>query len=197
MDLISILYHAYLCHKNFIFSDPPRHLESFFIFCDPPHLCTLHYCCALEFPFHFYFLLFATHLTLALLDLGPDHFVLISLFLCAPAHPRSTHSCVPRLTPSEYHYNICLYELQCADSYPIVFGYPCSFSRGCYVRKFDKESQLFAPSSSMTYYHHLEIQTIYSQFLDIFFSMIPIQFSEKIIFCKNDILGALQYMCYI
>ena len=108
MDLVSILYHAYLCHKNFIFSDPPRLLETFFIVCDPPHLCTQHYCCALEFPSHFYFLLFATHLTLALLDLAPDHFVLISLFLCAPAHPRSTHSCVPRLTPSEYHYNTCV-----------------------------------------------------------------------------------------
>ena len=112
--------------------------------------------------------------TLAL-DLAPDYYVLISLFLCVPAHPRSTHSCAPRLTPSVYHYNKCLYELQCANSNPNVFGYPCSFSRGYYVRKFDKGSQLFTPSSSMTYYHPLEIQIMCSQFLDIFFSTISIQ----------------------
>ena len=160
--------------QNFHFFDPPRPLETFFIFCDPPRLCTPH-CCALEFPFHFYFLLFAPHLTSALLDVAPDYYVLISLFLCVPAHPRSTHSCAPRLTPSVYHYNKCLYELQCANSNSNVFGYPCSFSRGYYVRKFDKGSQLFTPSSSMTYYHPLEIQIMCSQFLDIFFSTISIQ----------------------
>ena len=178
---------------HFFWPSSPFRIILHFLWPSPPLYPTLLLCPRVSFSF----LLFATHLTLALLDLAPDHFVLISLFLCPPAHPRSTHSCVPRLTPSEYHYNICLYELQCADSYPIVFGYPCSFSRGYYVRKFYEESQLFTPSSSMTYYHHLEIQTMYSQFLDIFFSMIPIKFREKIKFCKNDILGALQYMCYI
>ena len=173
----------HICATEFSFfwpSPPFRNILHFFVTL-PASVPHNPHCCALEFPFHFYFLLFAPHLTSALLDVAPDYYVLISLFLCVPAHPHSTHSCAPRLTPSVYHYNKCLYELQCANSNLNVFGYPCSFSRGYYVRKFDKGSQLFTPSSSMTYYHPLEIQFMCSQFLDIFFSTISIQWKDNIL----------------